>query len=349
MTDGPQRRTPRATGRNSSRPRTAAETSASARASRQTKGIASPTVAVVIDPEIAADIEWDLHRFRLFSAEEFIESDPDQLHRGGIRAVVAADGELVAQACTQVLANAPHLPLTLAVLDRPVDRTALDEALDAPVEVVDALEVNGRASLGGFVIEPDALVASPATGALALLRRLFRRPSRTTVHVDGVQRGAGRIRSVVVTNTDSVRIHDHGDPIEVAPAADPSDGLVEVIVVPSSSLLDQARSWWCHLLGRPQPLELAESHRGSWVHIRCVEGRPAELDGIALVGGSGDLRVFDLHALPSAIRHHRRIGNGDVARATAEVAAVMEPDGERTVTADAGPDEAGLVDAEAED
>ena len=349
MTDGPQRRTSRASGRSSSRERTAAETSASARASRQPKAISSPTVAVVIDPETAAEVEWDLRRFRLFSAEEFVESDPDQLHRGGISAVVAADGELVAQACTQVLANAPHLPLTLAVLDRPVDAAALHEALDEPVEVVDALEVNGRASLGGFVIDPDALLASPEMGALARLRRLFRRPSRMTVHVDGVQRGSGRIRSVVVTNTDSVRIHDHDDPIEVAPAADPSDGLVEVVVVPSSSLLDQARSWWCHLLGRPQPLELAEFHRGTWVHIRCVQGRAAELDGIALVGGSGDLRVFDLHALPSAIRHHRRLGNGAGGEATTrvsgETAAALESESPPDVAADVD----GPVEAEAED
>ncbi len=306
MTTGHERQPRRSNGSRGSRARSAAETSASAQSSRRPKSISSPSVAVVIDPEVAEEVDWDLHRVRLFSAEEFVESDPEQLHRGGITAVVAADGELVAQACTQVLANAPHLPLSLAVLDEPATTEVLEESLGSPVEVVDALEVNGRASLGALVIEPAALVAAPPGGVLARLRRLWRRPPHTTVHVDGVQRGAGRIRSVVVTNTATARIHDHVGPIEIAPEADPIDGLVEVVVIPSSSLVDQVRSLWCHVRGVPQPLDIAEFHRGAWVQIRCVSGRPAELGGIALVGGSGDLRVFDLHALPSAVRLHRR-------------------------------------------
>ncbi len=321
MTVDPERQPPRANGRGGSRARSAAGTGASARparSSRQPKAISSPSVAVVVGPDVAGDIDWDLHRVRLFSAEEFVESDPDQLHRGGITAVVAADGELVAQACTQVLANAPHLPLSLAVLDEPATTEVLEESLRRPVEVVDALEVNGRASLGAFVIEPAALASAPPGGVLAQLRRLWRRPPHTTVHVDGVQRGVGRIRSVVVTNTATARIHDHAAPIEVAPGADPTDGLVEVVVIPSSSFIDQVRSWWCHLSGAPQSLEVAEFHRGAWVQIRCVSGRPAELDGIALVGGSGDLRVFDLHALPSAIRLHQRDGAAVVSDADAE-------------------------------
>jgi hypothetical protein len=267
---------------------------------------------LVTAPESDTGADLDLRTVRIITADEFVETDPEQLHRAGITTVVAADGELVIQACAQVLANAPHLALKLAIADGEVTRAGLGSVLDQPVQLVDAIEVNGRVCLGALVIDPEVLMPRGAGGAgasrvLAVLRRLWARPSWTTVHVDGVQRGAGRLQTVVVTNTASVRLHGVDTPVIAAPHADETDGQLDVVVLPSGSLVEQLHSIWRSATAQPQQIDLAEAHRGAWVHIRCVRGRPAELDTIALVGGSGDLRVFDIHVLPAAIRLHRPV------------------------------------------
>jgi len=214
--------------------------------------------------------------------------------RSGAPAVVACGGDGTIRACLQGVVGSDTalglIPLgtgNLLALNMDIP-SGLDAAPDAlrrePVRVdvgrvgdeaflvmagtgFDARMISGAEDLGKAKVGRLAYV-------LAAIKNVPARLVRTTVVVDGAVFFRGRTSMVLVGNLPTIT-----GGLDVFPAADPADGLLDVGVLRASTAREWVRVAWALLWSRPQPDNLVTRTQGTSVSIISDKPRPYQLDG----------------------------------------------------------------------
>ena len=230
---------------------------------------------------------------------ETTEDDPGigQAHaavEGGAKTVVACGGDGTVRACLEALAGTDTalgiVPLgtgnLLATnLGVPTGDDAPRIAVSGPVRRLDVGTVNDEtfAVMAGCGF--DALMirdANPKTkhrlGSVAYVfsavRNLPVSLVRTTVTVDDKTVFRGRTAMVLVGNCGSVT-----GGLEVFPAAQPDDGVLDVAVLTASGPMQWISVFWRLRRGLPQRSNLVARYTGRAVRVETKSPRPYELDG----------------------------------------------------------------------
>ena len=159
---------------------------------------------------------------------------------------------------------------------------AVPGAVDGEPRRIDVGEANGEvfAVVAGFGAETllgrtdHEQQRGGFAAAMSSLRDLRRAITPVTVHVDGIQRFAGRTASVLVANCP-------GGPgrSSLVPDADPTDSQLDLAVLAPRHPVAWADVLWRLVTGRPQRQEHVLRCRGEWVHVRTWRPRSYELDG----------------------------------------------------------------------
>ena len=159
---------------------------------------------------------------------------------------------------------------------------AVPGAVDGEPRRIDVGEANGEvfAVVAGFGAETllgrtdHEQQRGGFAAAMSSLRDLRRVITSVTVHVDGIQRFAGRTVSVLVANCP-------GGPgrSSLVPDADPTDSQLDLAVLAPRHPVAWADVLWRLVTGRPQRQEHVLRCRGEWVHVQTWRPRSYELDG----------------------------------------------------------------------
>ena len=270
-----------------------------------------PTVAVEVNPASGGATDDDTELRQRFDALvgdvldasvawlETTEDDPGTGQaraavEGGVSTVVACGGDGTVRACLEALAGTDTalgvVPLgTGNLLASNLGIEGGDDApriaVSGPVRRLDVGTVNGEtfAVMAGCGF--DALMirdANPTTkhrfGSVAYVfsaaRNLPVSLVRTTVTVDDRTVFRGRTAMVLVGNCGSVT-----GGLEVFPAAQPDDGVLDVAILTASGPMQWISVFWRLLRGLPQRRNLVARHSGRRVRVETKAPRPWELDG----------------------------------------------------------------------
>jgi diacylglycerol kinase (ATP) len=275
--------------------------------------------ATVDDPE---SLRAELKRRDATSGLIWLETTEEDPGAGQTRQALDAGAELVlvcggdgtVAACAGVLAGT-GVPMALVPtgtgnllarnLDLPLDvPPALDRALGGRRRTIDLLDAAGRrfavmAGLGfdAALIRDTGEQAKKRHGWVAYvgggLRALRSTPrARYEVRVD--QRPVHRIRAlgVLVGNVGELQ-----GGITVLPGADPSDGLLDVIVLAPHGWRDVLVLAWRILRRRPNERPQAQLSRGRRVEIRSDRAVPVQFDG----DYAGEQEELTVTVLPGAV------------------------------------------------
>lgn len=282
-------------------------------------------LAVVCNPATMDDPEslrTELKRRDARSGLIWLETTEEDPGAGQTRQAVDAGAELVlvcggdgtVAACAGVLAGT-GVPMALVPtgtgnllarnLDLPLDvPPALDRAFSGRRRTIDLLDADGRrfavmAGLGfdAALIRDTGEQAKKRHGWVAYvaggLRALRNTPrGRYEVRVD--QRPVHRVRAlgVLVGNVGTLQ-----GGIAVLPGADPSDGLLDVIVLAPRGWRDVLVLAWRILRRRPNEGPQAQISRGRRVEIRSDRAVPVQFDG----DYAGEREELTVTVLPGAV------------------------------------------------
>ena len=111
------------------------------------------------------------------------------------------------------------------------------------------------------------------------LRHLLDGPWPFTVEVDGIQHVV-RARSVLLANG-SFLVHPY---FRLGPAIDPSDGVLDVLILHPPHLVGWLELFAWTVLGRLWRSRYVSSYRGRRVVVRAATPVPAEIDGDSWIG-----------------------------------------------------------------
>jgi diacylglycerol kinase (ATP) len=259
---------------------------------------------------------------------EFVDFNAAPSVGAQVPTLVACGGDSVVRACinqvagtTTALGVCPlggsgSVAAALGVNPSPEADPAdsLHRALTGDLRRVDLGEINGEVFVTAAGYGAAAILGSRGrrTGAQQLwstLRRLPERLAPVTIHVDGVQRFAGRSPVVLIGNG---RYLVHADTlVEVFPEADLADAELDIAVLRPRQLLDWSVVVWRLLMGRPQPMRLLERFKGSWVQVRTTVERPVDVDGY----GGRPTTVLDVRVWPGGLLLRETVNHGAISSA----------------------------------
>jgi diacylglycerol kinase (ATP) len=208
----------------------------------------------------------------------------------GASTVIACGDDSTVRACLEAVAGTSTSlavvslgPGTLlaANLSIPPGLEAVPGALDGEIRRIDVGEANGEmfAVMAGFGVDVLLGRGDESDGPLSAgevleaLRSLPRQLTAVTVHVDGVQRFAGRTPCLLVANCPM-----GPGRATVVPGADPTDELLDLAVVAPRHAAEWPVVWWRLVTGRPQRPEHIRRFTGEWVHVHSWRPRAHELD-----------------------------------------------------------------------
>ena len=232
----------------------------------------------------------------------------------GVERVLVCGGDGTVAECAGVLAGT-GVPMALVPtgtgnllarnLGLPLDiPTALDQALGATVRTLDLLEADGRrfavmAGLGfdAALIRDTDEQAKQSHGWAAYflggLRALRNTPRvRYKVRVDDGRPHHVRALGVLIGNVGELQ-----GGTAVLPDADPSDGLLDVIVLKPRGWADVLGLAWRILRRHPNDGPQAMIRRGRRVEVRAGRAAPVEFDGEY----AGEHKTLTVTVLPGAI------------------------------------------------
>ncbi|BAN03364.1 diacylglycerol/lipid kinase family protein [Ilumatobacter coccineus] len=292
------------------------------------------------DESTTAEVVGALHDGGLSSVIDVVRSDDaagvtsiarDAASQGA-RAVVAIGGDgtvnLVAQGLmgsSTPLAVAPAGTVNLLSQLTGLDSFAFTvEALKAgDVRSIDVGDVTTDADNGGSTSSPFLLNASSGFDAAVIedaddhsharfgrlrfatagLKRLRRsQPRQLSVHVDGELWFTGRAMSAIVMNFGQRVTAD----LDVAPDAEPDDGLLDVLVVSCSTLRRFLTVVIRLIAGRAvDPADVLRT-RGAAVDVEWVRAEAVQLDGDV----SAHTRILRHRVRPSALEVYHRPPRG---------------------------------------
>ncbi len=224
---------------------------------------------------------------------------------GGDGTVAACAGVLVGTGVPMALVPTGTGNLLARNLDLPLDvPTALDRAFGGRRRTIDLLDAEGRrfAVMAGLGFDA-ALIrdtgqqakkhhgwAAYVVGGLRALRNTPR--ARYEVRVD--QRPVHHVRALGVLVGNVGRLQGG---IAVLPGADPSDGLLDVIVLAPHGWRDVLVLAWRILRRRPNEGPQAQISRGRRVEIRSDRAVPLQFDG----DYAGEQEELTVTVLPGAV------------------------------------------------
>jgi diacylglycerol kinase family enzyme len=283
------------------------------------------TVAVVCNPVTVDDpdeLRTELKRHEVTSDLLWLETTEDDPGAGQARHALAAGAEMVVvcggdgtvAACAGVLAGT-GVPMALVPtgtgnllvrnLGLPLDvPTALDRAFSADRRTVDLLDAGGRrftvmAGLGfdATLIRDTGEQAKKRHGWAAYVAgglRALRNTPRVHYELQVDASAPHRIRAlgVLVGNVGQLQ-----GGMTVLPDANPSDGLVDVIVIAPRRWLDVLVLAWRILRRRPNDGPQALIAQGRRIEIRAGRPVPVEFDG----DYAGEQETLTVTVLPGAV------------------------------------------------
>jgi diacylglycerol kinase family enzyme len=282
-------------------------------------------IAVVCNPATVDDPEslrTELKRRDATSGLIWIETTQDDPGAGQTRQAVDAGAELVlvcggdgtVAACAGVLAGT-GVPMALVptgtgnLLARNLDLaldvpTALDQAFSGRRRTIDLLDAGGRrfavmAGLGfdAALIRDTGEQAKKRQGWVAYVAgglRALRNTPHAWYDVRVDQRPAHRVHALGVLVGNVGRLQGG---IAVLPGADPSDGLLDVIVLAPRGWRDVLVLAWRIVRRRPNDGPQAQISRGRRVEIRSDRAVPVQFDG----DYAGEREGLTVTVLPGAV------------------------------------------------
>jgi len=282
------------------------------------------SVSVLIDPLVAADTAQQILRLLRARLDEAIAivpiaADDDitvavsrALAARPCRAVIAVGGDATFDATASALLDSTtalgivpacgpsHVARQLGIGTDVVAACDIIAArLQAPVELtarrVDAMEVRGGLAVTQIVVGRLATLGEPPPGgvltqlrwALGAVFRVAGSTARFEIATDGVIRRL-RASTVVIANTGAVGIAGAQWGRGIAP----DDGVVDVMVIRSSTLLDHLVLAWSALFGRERPRQIIHLRARDSISLRCARPQPLHVDGVIGHGSELDVRVI---------------------------------------------------------